>query len=57
MIVSNELRNKGIKCNKPKYLKKNDHYILPYYIRSMKIENNNIRLTVGEHISKNYNNI
>ena len=50
------LKEKGIKCNYPKYLSKNDHYNLPYFERSMKIieDDKYIRLTVGEYVSKNY---
>ena len=55
------LKQKGIKCNMPKYLNKNDHYNIPFFQRSMKIETKNgkpmIRLTVGKYVSSNYCNI
>ena len=51
------LKDKGIKCNTPKYIPKDGSYILPYYPRSFKIIGKDIRLTVGENISKNYLNI
>ena len=40
-----------------KYLQKDDKFNLYYYCRSFKIEDNKIRLNVGEYINKNYNNI
>jgi len=37
-----------------KYLNKDDRFNLFYYCRSFKIEENNIRLNVGDYINKNY---
>ncbi|ATZ81049.1 putative transposase [Bodo saltans virus] len=50
-------KEKGIKCSTPKYLKKNDKYSLVYSPQSFKIIGKYVRLTVGEHISKNLNSI
>jgi IS605 OrfB family transposase len=50
--------NNKLKANKPKYLDKiKGRNNLYYYPRSFKICNNNIRLTVGTHISKVYNEL
>lgn len=55
------LKKKGIKVNRPKYLGKDEHYILPFFDRSRKdIKVNGqdyVRLTVGENISQNYKSI
>ena len=55
------LKNKGIKCNMPKYLDKNAHYNLLFFGHSMKIVEKDykiyMRLTVGTYIAKNYNTI
>ena len=49
------LKQKGIKCNKPKYLRKNGLYNLLFFDRSRKeIDNSTIRLTVGKHIANKY---
>ena len=50
------LKHKGKKCSKSKFLAKDDLFILPFFIRSFKIDksNCNVRLTVGKHIAKNY---
>lgn len=37
-----------------KYLNKDDRFNLFYYCRSFKIEENKIRLNVGDYINKNY---
>lgn len=51
------LKEKSIKCNFPKYLKKTDKYSLIYCEASFKKENDYIRLTIGEYIAKNFNKI
>ena len=51
------LRNKGIASNKPKYLKKDGLFILPYFYRSFKITENKARLFIGDHVADNLNKI
>ena len=58
-----ELRKKGIKANKPKYLPKNSHFNLIFKgngIKEIKEEISNhkhIRLTVGSYTAQNYKDI
>ena len=56
-----ELKKKGIKCSRPKYLPKNGHFNLFFYSRSKKEEvvknQTQIRLTVGNNIARNYKTI
>jgi len=51
-----KLKKKGLKPGFPKYLKKDDLFILPYFYHSFMIdkENKKVRLTVGKYISQNY---
>jgi IS605 OrfB family transposase len=51
------LKEKGIKCNLPKYLDKTSKYNLIFSKESFKIKNGYARLTVGENIAKNFNEI
>ena len=50
------LLKNGLYANKPKYLEKNDHYILPFFTRSRKLDpiQKSYRLTIGKYISNNY---
>ena len=50
-----KLIEKKNKANKPTF--KTDYYNIIYTYRSFKQSINNIRLTIGEHIAKNYNNL
>lgn len=51
------LLEKGLKPSCPKYLPKDGRYILPFFANSFKIETDNVRLTVGKYVSKNYKEI
>ena len=55
------LKQKGIKCNSPKYLDKDGKYLLPFTNRSFKeVELYGLkyfRLTVGKFVSNNYSKI
>lgn len=53
------LKNKGLKPNIPRYLKKDQLFILPFFERSFKIDQDNkvVRLSVGKYISQNYEKI
>lgn len=49
------LKEKGIKCNMPKYLQSSDRFNLMFFDRSRKeLNNGNIRLTVGKYVANNY---
>ena len=48
------LRKKGIYARKPQYLGKNDHFVLPYFCRRMKLIDGYYRLTIGSHIAHHY---
>jgi len=49
------LKEKGLKCSMSKFLQKDELFILPFFMRSFKINNDNstIRLTVGKYIANN----
>jgi hypothetical protein len=49
-----KLKLSGKKCNMPKYLDKDELFILPYYCRSFIVKDDYVRLTVGEYIANNY---
>lgn len=49
------LISKGLKANKPKYKQKEDKFNLFYYTSSFKLENNKVRLTIGNYFSNNLN--
>jgi putative transposase len=53
------LKRDSFKVSFPKYLNKNDKFVVPFFKNSVKkiqIRNNHyLRLTVGKYISKNYN--
>jgi IS605 OrfB family transposase len=48
---------KKMEANKPKYLDKNSKFNLFYFPSSFKLINESVRLTLGKHISENYNEI
>ena len=53
------LKDKGIKANMCKYLKKDKLFILPFFERSFLLTkgSNVVRLTVGKYVAKNYTQI
>jgi IS605 OrfB family transposase len=53
------LKNKGLKSNIPRYLKKDQLFILPFFKHSFRIDQDNkiVRLSVGKYISQNYEKI
>ena len=50
-------KRKGQYCHAPKYLKDGNIFILPYFKRSFKIIDDNVRLTVGKYVAENFNEI
>jgi IS605 OrfB family transposase len=47
---------KSLNCSKSKFLDKDELFILPFFMRSFKINksNCNVRLTVGKYVAQNY---
>jgi putative transposase len=48
------LKQKGIKCNKSKYLRDGELFILPFFKGGFNLNNNTIRLTVGKYVANNF---
>lgn len=48
------LKDSGVKCNKPKFLEADGTYPLRYCKESFRINDNNLKLTVGQYIADNY---
>jgi len=51
------LKYGGFKPSKPKYLEKEARFIIPFYSKSFKIIDDKVRLCLGRHVSKSYNEI
>jgi len=48
------LKKNGKYCNMTKFIDKNGLFLLPYFCRSFVKNDNNLRLTVGKYVAKNY---